>query len=179
MTDTTATTTRRTLAEANADRKPRNWGEYIVQDITAVGGMNISNMRSHLRSGTKLHMLSAMRVIGYTDPNFVPARGRVKIGDVFAVHAWCNGNGQTGTVVKDADTSDVNCQRCLPKPKAPKPETAKQIREREQLARELAINEAQRQGTIATITAEWEKAEGRGDHATAEILRTALTAMGA
>lgn len=104
MNNTSAT--RPTLAELNTSPRTRTWSTYVLESFRAVGQVG------HMRTGTKRHLLSCERVIGYVG-DWKPARNQYKIGDTFSAHASCNGNGQNiARPINGLDTSDITCEKC-------------------------------------------------------------------
>lgn len=105
MSNTTAA--RRTLAELNAAYpRRRTWSTYELESFYAVGRLG------RRQAGTKVHMLSCERVVGYVG-DWTPSRGQFKMGDTFSAHAFCNGNGQQNSWVSaGADTDAITCEKC-------------------------------------------------------------------
>lgn len=93
----------RTLAEINAKKYTWTWSDtYVVEDSAAVGSQGPAG------TGQKIHRLTLTTIV-----QVLKADAPRKVGDQFAVQAYCNRNGTfTGRVYDNLDTADITCKRC-------------------------------------------------------------------
>lgn len=97
------------MAEAGrSSRQERFQGELIVEVFYAVG------KSGHRRSGDKLHLVIAERVVEDRTPADKQKWNRIKVGQVLSARSPCNGNGQhVASVIPGLDTDAVTCRSCL------------------------------------------------------------------
>lgn len=100
----------KTLSELNATGRTREWDALTLKREYAVSTMN-RRAQGFSSTGTHLHLAIVETVIARSDEQ---EPGKVKVGDIFSVHPFCNGNGQRrGGVVSGADTDRITCKKCL------------------------------------------------------------------
>jgi hypothetical protein len=103
----------KTLATLNENAHESVWSDtYRLRDEIAVG---VTGKQSSYRgqTGSKVHALRVSRIIEDLRPVDQRRADTYKLGDMFRVTGFCNGNGQqNGKINTRLDISDITCEKC-------------------------------------------------------------------